>query len=466
MGVMGRIDQRLLLAPKAVCFTTSVVYYLFHVFRMAFYTGYFDFDERQAGAVQACLSVGALAGVGLWSSRADASGLHSRYTNGVMCGMLVAFLAALLKYAIPQAWWFALACTAFSLYGLMAGGLMPLADHQILALLVDRYGASTTLYASQLLWGTVACACITFLIGALRVRWGIEVLFVLTPLSVAIAVATILFWGVPSPTPLRPSSSASSMNEGCDQSAADQSAADQSAADQSIAISVAPAKDEKGAASWWASFKESARVISTPRFLVFLGVVLSIGMGRQMCNLLQPHYIERTLLVPGGDIAWGNFSSCAITILCLLAGPFLLASLSTRVMLIIGLLAFCTRLVILLSLKANCGILAVMGVDFFSGISYAFTHMAGVREAAAAAPPGWEATFQALYTCAYVQLPAVFAALVGGHIYYFVGGRALFLYTTVLLLAALAIITTMTVAEAVTSMRRAPLPAAPMDDAK
>ena len=64
-------------------------------------------------------------------------------------------------------------------------------------------------------------------------------------------------------------------------------------------------------------------------------------------------------------------------------------------------------------------------IELLNGVSFSFTHLAGVKEAALCAPPGWEATFQAIYTAAHVQLPAIFISFLGGYVWKWWGGRVL-----------------------------------------
>lgn len=79
-------------------------------------------------------------------------------------------------------------------------------------------------------------------------------------------------------------------------------------------------------------------------------------------------------------------------------------------------------------------------VELSKGVAFGFTHSAGVKLASEAAPPGLEATAQALYTSIYSQLPAVIAGLIGSYLAKMYGLGRVFLCAAVGSTAALALL--------------------------
>jgi predicted MFS family arabinose efflux permease len=171
-----------------------------------------------------------------------------------------------------------------------------------------------------------------------------------------------------------------------------------------------------------ASILDTIRVIATPRFLLFLSVILAIGMGRQIMNLFLPAYLADTVGLEQDQIGRVYLCSSFFSIIFLFSGPYLLRKLGVRLMLLVGLGAMTIRLGAYSYVSSRY---AVIAVELLNGISFSFTHMGGVREAARCAPEGWEATFQALYTATYVQIPAVFGSFIGGYLYEKYTGAAL-----------------------------------------
>lgn len=198
---------------------------------------------------------------------------------------------------------------------------------------------------------------------------------------------------------------------------------------------------------------EYFRTVSNARFLFFLSIIFCIGIGRQVLIQFLPNYLDKAVGLSVNGIGRLYLVSCFFSIIFLYLTPFFLKRLSVRAMLIIGLTALLLRLFFYSMLpqahetsdeqKSRLSLIIIL-FEIFNGMSFSFTHSAGVQEAANCAPTGWQATFQATYGCVYVQIPAILVSLVGGYMIGKDGGLFFFRTTLYFTFAALVLIVSVT----------------------
>jgi Na+/melibiose symporter-like transporter len=387
-------------------FAIGALHYSFYVYRMKFYTNYLGFREDEAGLVQAIWNVASFIGVTMWSNIADGLGAHKKILMAISLGLGGVFELVLLKNFLDEKWWLPLAVVVFGMHGLLMGGLLPLADDQILKLLTRRFNVGSDLYGRQALFGMLACGLLTFTLGELLSVFKVSILLWIVPAtSIMSAFAVWTFGYTPSP----------------------------------IDSEKSPIKIERPKINFMTYLKTLVR----PRFVFLLLTILASGFGRQVLTLFLPHYLSKDLGLSDRAIGRAYLGSSLFSILFFFISPYALSRFGVRMMLLVGQCALLTRLSIYAFLSP--GSIAVPFIELLNGMAYSCTHVAAVKEAGACAPLGWEAAFQAAYGCAHVQFPAVFISLLGGYLYRIYGGRLLLtgaLITPLISVITLAVILT------------------------
>lgn len=479
-------DRRWELSPKIIYFCIGGLFYCFSVFRMKFFRTFLLLDGGQAGFVQAAWNVASFAGVAFWNNTADRTASHKRILVALCIGMAAVFMSSALIVALPRAAWLPVAFAVFSVYGFVSGGVLPLTDYHVLRLLHDVLGADRTHYGRQVLFGTAAYGLVSFALGFLiRAYSAARVIFALMPVLAVLAATAVAVLGFPDrqydcaalmrerkrrrilsapgvpvdaqrsssvpPRALvdgaaqgRPRSSSCSRLGACvDPPSGQICYAAYSDDDEDYAMVASGAKEPEAQSEDNRSVLGVLRTLAQPRFLVFLAVVLAIGVGRQVLSLYLSDYLSETIFLGEEIIGTAYLVSCLFSIIFLASGPFFLRRLGVRPMLVVGLAVLTLRLAayswLPAATDANRAQITALAIAFeaMNGISFSFTHTAGVQEASACAPAGWQATFQAAYTCMYVQLPAIFVSALGGIVIRTAGGRALMYGTFLLSMAAL-----------------------------
>ena len=174
------------------------------------------------------------------------------------------------------------------------------------------------------------------------------------------------------------------------------------------------------------------RTLCQHRFLLFLLIIFSIGVGRQALLTFLPYHLEKSLGFSSKDVGYAYLGSCLFSLIFQWLGPIFLTHLGIRMMLIVGFGSLIARLLIYSFISNGISLWIIIPTEFLNGLSFSFIRIAGVQEANICAPVGWEAAFQAAYMCAYVELPSVFAAFIGGYICKWYGARTLFLGNAIL----------------------------------
>ncbi|PJF18653.1 Major facilitator superfamily permease [Paramicrosporidium saccamoebae] len=383
------LDQQFCLAPKAIYFAIGILNYSFYVFRMRFFTEYFGFGEDQYGIVQTFWNVFSFAGVTLWSNLADWTSLHKGLLVGLCLSMGICFEGVLFKGLVAPEKWIYLAVAVFALYGLLIGGLLPLADDQILRLLERRYEQCSKQYGRQALFGMVAYGLISFSLGKLLDRCGASAMIWIVPSSAIFAAVMVACFGYG-----RMSAKRSSINQQWNH----------------------PESSEANV-----GFFKYLETLGQRNFLLFLLVILASGFGRQTLAIFLPNYLSEELGLSSGQVGNAYLMGTMFSVLFYFAAPYALSHLGIWPMLLIGQLSLVARLASYAFLTPTPSM--VPFIELLNGMAYSFTHLAAVQQVSLSAPPGWDAAFQAAYGCAHVQFPAVVCSLVGGYIYKYYRGR-------------------------------------------
>lgn len=434
-GRWASLNQRLYLTPKVVYFCASCLTYAFYVFRMNFYQDYLQMGPAQSGVIQSVWSVASFVGISLWGNVADAQAIHRPLIVALCLAVSIIFESVSLKGLLPPATWIYLAVIVFGLHGLGMGGVAPLVDDQILKMLRIQFGDDTTAYGRQLMFGTVAYGAITYGLGQLIARYGMEVLFGAIPLTAAMCVISVIAFGQDSLRPKRGGDDEGTLSSPAIIPVPLKSAT--AALYERPRSAKSPRSDEAGRssnahleqasatsdASAPVSFRQYLGTLARPRFMALLVTILASGFGRQTLAIFLPLYLTTELGLTSDQLAITYLCGAFFSLLFYYAAPICLRRLGVRPMLLIGQTALIVRLALYVFTTPSR--LALIAIEPLNGFSYAFTHVAAVQEAAECAPPGWEAAFQAAYGCMHVQFPAVFCSLAGGWVYGRYGGQRL-----------------------------------------
>jgi MFS family permease len=407
------LDEKLLLTPKLLYFAVGSVYYAFYIFRIQFFANYYGFGPDKAGDIVAAMTLTGFLLTPLWSSMADRLGRHRLILAGLGIATSGVFELLLIRFTNPTYnYWYALG--VFSLFGGVLGGLLPLADYQILQLLTHKFKADRTFYGRQRMMGTISYGLTTLLIGYLTDRFGVTVPFYLLPIFSLILVASLMFFGYPDAT-------RSNTDEGLLKG-------DDVKKDIVDKESIAPPP------SVTIFFKDG-------HFLFFLLVVFVTGCGRQVLQVYLTPFLDKTLHMSSSQAGLAVVSSTVFSVIFLFIGSTLIAKLGTSLMLILGMITMGIRLgcYVFIPQSPNSAWI-VYAIELLNGVAFSFTHLAGVKIVADFAPPGREATAQAIYTSCYMQLPAVLVSFIGGRIFKEYGGVKFFGWTSEATLAFSAIV--------------------------
>jgi MFS family permease len=177
-----------------------------------------------------------------------------------------------------------------------------------------------------------------------------------------------------------------------------------------------------------------------PHFIFFLLVVFITGCGRQVLQLYLPPHLERWLGMNGRQAGWAVVSSTVFSIVFMFIGGPLIKYLGVNLMLGLGMAVMGVRLCAYMYLTPSSSPFFVYAIELLNGVAFSFTHLAGVKITADFAPPGLEATGQAIYTSSYMQLPAVLVPLIGRKFFYKHGGVVFFGMTGKALLVCAALV--------------------------
>ncbi|PJF17641.1 hypothetical protein PSACC_02535 [Paramicrosporidium saccamoebae] len=386
------LDQKYLLTPKLLYFCVGSVYYAFYIFRIKFCHDYYGFKADKASDISAVISLFGFLFMAVWSWLADH--LHRHRAILIVLAVAASGSFELLLLKVGDSYWYSLGI--FAVFGAVLGGLLPLADYQILKLLTVKFKANKALYGRQRMMGTVSYGLTTLLVGDLIHRTNVTVMFYALPVFSTILVLVLLAFGFPDAKPED---------------------------DQLDKIE----RPQVQKPSFLVFFKD-------PHFIFFLLVVLVTGCGRQVLQIYLPPHLDKFMHMDERQAGYAVVSSTIFSIVFMFVGGSLIKYLGVHLMLVLGMAVMGLRLGAYMYLTPSSSPFLVYAIELLNGVAFSFTHLAGVKITADFAPPGLEATGQAIYTSSYMQLPAVLVPLIGRNLFRARGGVVLFGMTAKVLL--------------------------------
>jgi hypothetical protein len=186
--------------------------------------------------------------------------------------------------------------------------------------------------------------------------------------------------------------------------------------------------------------KPLAQLLTNPDYVFLLVFVFLSGTARAVMTSFAAMYWNEDMDLTTRQIGVAANFGILMEIGLFFAAPFLLDFFGIYWMLIFSQTAMVLRCWVYAFLPAKPSMFWVVYLtELLKGVAFGFGQTAGVKICGDVAPPGLEATAQALYTSFYSQLPAVIAAAAGGRLYQHFGGKVLFYTTAILSTVALAL---------------------------
>lgn len=419
-NLLTRIDNKWIISAKILFFSMALVQYSFYVFRNPFFRDFLGLDETQAGMVGSIMALVSFPCMTIWNALADLTGRHKLGLVFITAASVTCFEL----FMFVKKGSLLITLCVISGYSSLSSGMIPLLDYEGLRMLEEKPGFSKEMYGRQRLWSTVAYAVITYL-SALFMEYrnaktkdmstdkgkssgGYEVLFLVQPISAFIFISALLLFGPrdkPKPFLIKGilKNFSKSKNSKPDVTKTHQAAQNEQP-------------------PW-------IKLLTNPNFLFFLFVVFMNGMARMVMSNFLTYYWLDDYKMSKVQVAYATIFGIAIElIIFFFASTIALIGSYWMLVLAQGSMALRTWLYYLLVPHKNF-VWQTYSIELLKGVAFGLTHSASVKIAAQSAPPGLEATAQALYTSMYAQLPAVISAYAGSILYKKFGPKPLFLIT-------------------------------------
>lgn len=455
LSFLQRLDDSYLISPKLIYFFICTVYYALYLFRAQFMKEYLRLDLGQYGDISAMMALVSFAFMTLWSSFADHIGRHRLILVALCLALAGSMELSLFVGPIENSSVrFYLAAAVLSLYSFFACGILPLTDYLILKMLSDRPGFSRDLYGRQRLWGTVSYGLTSLVVSFFTQNYDVVSIFYIVPISSLVSAAIVLFLGpTDSPTPLRhifslhkaklpPSDDTLAEQDGLNkqqdmvqvQAGKGEEETGQDELEKEQNIDGAP--EQQGSTKRRPIFV----LLTNSNYIFMLFVVFMTGSARAVMTTFLSAYWSDYMHLKKTQVGIAANFGILMEIVIFFFGKFFIRTCGIYWMLIFSQLAMvvrCWAYVFLPPSSSNFWVVYV--IELLKGVAFGFTQSAGVKLASEIAPPGLEATAQALYTSVYSQLPAVLTAFAGGRCTKAYGPVMLFYITSVISTAALAL---------------------------
>jgi PPP family 3-phenylpropionic acid transporter len=301
-----------------------------------------------------------------------------------MIGTAVASAASFQFFLIrfPEDSKLIIASVVSGVYVFFTNAFVPLADALVVHMLSTRPGATRELYGRQRLWGTVAYAIMSLIVGHIKnLKPAVNILIVgLT----AIYIVCIIFV-VKNPE-----------------------------REETTDIESKSEKDKEKNQPENKNNKSSMRTLLTnPNFLFLMLVVFLNGLARAvMTHFSEP--IQRNVFktpshVTGYALLFSSFGEIVI----LFFAQQLLKHVGVRTMLLLGQATTVIRVCLYAFIPKSGSQYAPLYLDLFKGVSIAFIHIASLSWVSEIAPNDLRATALSIYSGIFTGISGFFAAILG-----------------------------------------------------
>lgn len=418
-------------------------FFAFYVQKSNFITNYLGLEPSQYGDIS---SLGSLVGflvMAPWGKIADATGRHKfvlGFCSLAMAGsfLLLTFITKLPEGSILK---FIFTLIIMALYSMFAAGMQPLTDFHALRMLEDRSDLTRDAYGRQRVWGTISYGFITFLMGVLVDAFTPAICYYVVPLTSILFVFTL--WLVAKPdnpvalqqiTIRKPKPSNNNANQSATTSKdclVDAKSLNSPESEKSKTSSTSPSSDGTQRGPF-------IQLMTNPNYIFLLLFVFLSGSARAVMTAFASLFWKNDMKLSNTQIGIASNFGILMEIFLFFMAPLLLRVFGIYWMLIFSQTAMAVRSWCYAYLKpVPSNFIWVYLIELLKGTAFGFGQIAGVKICVDVAPPGLEATAQAIYTSFYSQLPAVLATFFGGRVYQAFGASRLFLITAILSTVAL-----------------------------
>lgn len=391
-----QLDQSYLITAKFLYFTLNLEMYAFYIYRSIFITTFLKVPVSKYGVIASLMACVSFPFMTIWGTLADSLGRHKLVLACLSLLTAGSFELLYFRFEEGSTRQFAYVLSVLAMFSAFSSGLQPLLDTLVLRLLSSNPAFSKELYGRQRMWGTISYCFVTMVAASLMDRLGQQILFVIMPAS-ALIFAVTLFLGAP---PDQPKSIRQMIDEHRDAKA-------KKTGDKAVSV--------EGARSHGRS--PIIVLLTDPGYLFFLLAVFMTGLARATMTNFLSLFWKKDMHLTNKQIGGAAIAGVVLEVfIFFFAARF--AFLGNYWMLLLAQLSMALRSWFYAVMPDSpAWYPAVLANELFKGTAFGFTHLAGVKTAAAAAPPGLQATSQAIYNSIYAQLPAVIAAFVGAQLY-------------------------------------------------
>lgn len=378
---------------------------------------YLKLSHSLLGDLTAIMFLVGFVSMTLWGSVADYTGNHKLVLGSLSIASGLVFLTFSILKRVDN---IVLTILGLALYSLCVNGLQPLTDFEALKILGEHHG---NLYSRQKLWETVACAFTSYLLAMLIQSIGIHVMLWWIPIS-ATAFAVIIYLFAPSdfkkqihqepnhihthePTTVITTTTTTTITTGDD---------------KLIEITEKQTQEQK------VKKRPFYHLFKVPNFLFLIIIVFLIGIARMTMSIFFSFFLQDRVGFSLKRIGEVSITAYIPEVTIFILGPQISTLLGPNKLLLIAQIAMVVRAWFYVWLPVENPYITQMifAIELLKGVAFGCTTCAGVKMASQSAPPGMEATAQAIYTGMYSQLPAVLGSCIGGRIYQYRGPSELF----------------------------------------
>ncbi len=407
---MTSLNDRLLLGPKLLYSSMSMIYYGFYQYRTNYASEVLGFDTAQYGYMYGTMAAVAFLTMAGWGWLTD----WSKNPKAVLTVVSIGTASSFSLFLIPSFRGFAVSMVNLGVYAAFCSGFQALCDDQVLRILSKT--SSKDLYGKQRLWETISFSFTTMILGFLVKRFTVFAIHIWVPIAAIIFIIVVCCYGTN------------------DEEVKTESELPDVKIHKSIAI-----EETSSTTNLLEPTKRPIFVLlCNPQYLFFLFGVFLTGCARAVMSAFLSRYLQQDMHLDPVQTSNAAISGVILEIIIFFGSAFYLQNVGIYWMLILAQLAMMIRSWVYVGLSpVPSNWWAVYLVELLKGVGFGFTQTAGVRLANEMVPPGLESTSQSLYTGMYSQLPAVLVAFVGGQVYQDYGPRSMFLGTAVMTTASL-----------------------------
>lgn len=390
----------LLLRPKILYFFVFLQQYSFYAFRSVFFKDYFNYNTWQSGTIFSVSAFASFIGMTIWSNVSDSTRKPKVVFLILIIGSFFTFMSLCWKSLFTSSEYsYYMVLTVTCTYSFFNFGMNPILSNTVLEMLTEAGEVDKSIYGRQVVFGSFAYIITNFCQGLANDKFGIESIFYIFPVSSLMLLIAVLM-AFPSDSRRNSQGPKKKTEEKKKQV-------------EVTDVLIRP---------WY-------HVLHSPRFVLFLMVILLTGCARSIMSAFLPLYCKDDLNFTSTESSLIMISGVTLEMMSFVLAP-LVSGLGPYWMLVLAQVIMAVRAWSYVIVRASSSNFPVfMFIELMKGAAFGLTHLAGVRIAKESAPIGLEATAQGFYEGFYAQVPSVLSVPLGGIAIKHFGFSTLFFYT-------------------------------------